>query len=101
MQSEGKGMNFNTPSRGQDTEDGWSKQTASNRLDPSSLVRQQALGDVEGSEGLRELVARTRREVPVAVLLQQLKCLRLHIYFVLIEPALSIYFTAGHFITFL
>ena len=50
VQREGKGMNFNTPSRGQDTEDGCSKQTASNRLDPSNLVRQQALGYVEGSK---------------------------------------------------
>ena len=95
----GEGINFSTSGEGLDTAEQWLNQTTEDRLDPSDIVRKQAFGHVEGPKRLRELVACTGQVIAVAVILDQLKCLRLRVYFVSIEPALSIYFTAIHFIT--
>jgi hypothetical protein len=83
-------MDLSIFGNGQDTENGPSEQTTDDRLDSLHLIGQEPFGNIKGAKRLRELVARTCQIISMAVMLKQLKCLRLPINLVLIKPAISI-----------
>ena len=83
-------MDLSIPGNGEDTEDKPSEQTTDNRLDSFHLIGQEPFRNIKGTKRLRELVTRTCEIISMAVLLKQLKCLRLPINLVLIKPAISI-----------